>query len=80
MIEYLTVKRDVKVVNIVTCDKCKKKITDDMEEQEMHHIDFVGGYASVFGDCSHIRCDLCQSCLFEMIKDIYYIDKDDQFY
>lgn len=55
------------------CDVCKKEFTADdfIEVQEFHHINFVGGYGSVFGDESHIQCDICQRCLFEMIKDFY---------
>jgi len=56
----------------VGCDNCKKMIsTDDLFEiQEMHHIDFVGGYGSVFGDGNHIELDLCQQCLYNMLEPI----------
>ena len=53
------------------CDKCGKELTDCMETQEMHLIRFTGGYASIFGDCVSIECDLCQECLMKMIKGIY---------
>jgi hypothetical protein len=34
-----------------TCDRCGKIVSDkDFEYSEAHHVDFVGGYASVFGD------------------------------
>lgn len=40
---------------------------DMWELPEMHHIDFVGGYGSVFGDRNRVQCDLCQHCLKEVI-------------
>ncbi len=55
------------------CDKCKKvfDIKDTMEIQEFHHIQFEGGFGSVFGDGERVECDLCQGCLYDMIKDCY---------
>ena len=40
---------------------------DTWEISEMHHIDFVGGYGSIFGDGTKVKCDLCQHCLKELI-------------
>ncbi|HBD94870.1 MAG TPA: hypothetical protein DC057_11930 [Spirochaetia bacterium] len=61
----------------VVCDKCGKQYGLDYrnhdsgneiwEAQEFHHINFVGGFASVFGDGTKVECDLCQHCLLEMI-------------
>ena len=51
----------------ITCDRCKKVITDDFELQEIHSISFTGGYSSVFGDMNRVDCDLCQQCLYELI-------------
>jgi hypothetical protein len=55
------------------CDRCHKKYDIDVESfetQEFHHINFTGGFASVFGDGVHVECDLCQKCLKELIDDI----------
>jgi hypothetical protein len=30
-------------------------------------VDFIGGYGSVFGDETRVRCDICQHCLHGMI-------------
>jgi len=56
------------------CDICGMECTEesqgmnyDLELQEFHHIGFYGGYSSVFGDCNHITCDICQKCLHKMI-------------
>jgi hypothetical protein len=72
MIEY----KKAKVIEIPTkkvCDKCGRTATDKGNEvyewQEFHHIHFVGGYGSVFGDEIVVQCDICQHCLYEMIKD-----------
>lgn len=40
---------------------------DEWEMGEFHHIDFIGGFDSIFGDGAHVECDLCQHCLKEMI-------------
>jgi len=73
MINYETKKKLVKEVVSVKCDKCGKDYSieeDVFEIQEFHHIKFVGGYDSIFGDGNKVECDICQSCLFETIKDI----------
>ena len=56
----------------LTCDKCKKEYDaeDWQEVQEFVHIDFGGGYGSVFGDGTHVECDICQHCLYKMIAGI----------
>lgn len=54
----------------VTCDKCNTTFDiDDFDIQEFHHIEFTGGYSSIFGDGNEIDADFCQSCLHEIIKD-----------
>lgn len=56
-------------VESITCDVCKKTYpgNDYIEIQEFHHVDFIGGYGSVFGDETRVRCDICQHCLHGMI-------------
>lgn len=74
-----------KVIVSVECDKCHKvyhrgeektidgvpywNCRDSFETDEFHHIDFVGGTGSDFGDGSRVECDLCQYCLKEFIGD-----------
>jgi hypothetical protein len=62
----------------VTCDKCHKIITSSnfVDWQEWQCISFTGGYGSLFGDGVTVRVDLCQDCLFDMIKDIYKIEEN----
>ena len=55
------------VVKSITCDVCNEKYTDDLELQEFIHIEHDGGYGSVFGDETEIRCDICQKCLKEKL-------------
>lgn len=56
------------VVSAFTCDKCGKTVQkDSLDYQEGHHINFVGGYSSVFGDGVAVECDLCQDCLKALV-------------
>ena len=61
------------VFDSIVCDKCGKEFRDEMDLQEFHRIDFIGGFTSVFGDGNHVQCDLCQHCLMEMIKDCHRV-------
>ena len=78
----MIIEREVKTVKTelesITCDKCGKiYVYNDeniLELQEFHHIHFVGGYASVFGDETRGTCDLCQHCLKELIGKYCYYD------
>ena len=66
MIEYKIEMEEIQVAKNITCDVCKTKYDyekDDMEIQEFHHINFVGGFSSVFGDMNRVRGDICQHCL-----------------
>jgi len=73
VIKYKTEKVEQKITESIICDRCGREYDTDtfLEAQEFLHIDFVGGYGSIFGDGSHIRCDLCQHCLMDLIQDFY---------
>lgn len=58
----------VDTVVAVTCDFCGHHWENVYELQEFHHIDFVAGYGSVFGDGTHVTCDICQHCLNRLLK------------
>lgn len=84
-IEVTETKTEMKVV-AVQCDKCKKEflirdgndesVEEDIYEiQEFHFIDFIGGYASVFGDGNNVKCDLCQKCLYKLISRYMRIER-----
>ena len=53
------------------CDVCGKRYDDIMELQEFHFVNSTGGYFSVFGDMTHIECDICQYCLKKLIDGKY---------
>jgi hypothetical protein len=54
----------VEAVSHVICDRCGSTAdVEDMEAQEYLHVNFTGGYSSVFGDGSEVRLDLCQNCV-----------------
>jgi predicted secreted protein len=68
MVSYTIVKKDVEVPVSVTCDVCGKTYSiEDLEAEEFHHVNFVGGFTSVFGDEVEVTCDICQHCLLELI-------------
>lgn len=73
----------MKCEGFVVCDACGTKYKNDMSSQDIFqiqeflHIDFVGGYGSVFGDGTHVECDICQTCLKGMIKDVARITEHD---
>lgn len=76
MIHVQPTHQDVEIVTGFTCDRCKKLIhADEYAFHEAHHINFVGGYASVFGDGSKVACDLCQECLHDLIKEFCRISE-----
>lgn len=63
-------RQTVIVVEGFKCDCCGKEVPcDDCEYQEALFIHFVGGYSSVFGDGAEVKCDICQHCLQDLIKD-----------
>jgi len=55
----------------ITCDCCKKifKITNDIEFEfeEFLCLEKIAGFASIFGDGSHIELDLCQHCTKKLL-------------
>ena len=77
----------IEVQDTIICDICKKVyeldrknqsdyiIDDSFEIQEFHHIEFTGGYTSVFGDGSRVKCDICQYCLKEKLGQFLIIEE-----
>ena len=61
---------EVKQITAIRCDICKKEFAvEDYEEcQEFLHINFTGGYGSIFGDENKVQCDICQHCLYSFIS------------
>jgi hypothetical protein len=70
MKRYKQIKQSTNVLRSIICDKCNKEYDSNNipEIQEFLHIDFTGGYGSVFGDGKNIEYDICQHCLFEIIN------------
>ena len=62
---YKLVKIDSEELVSIQCDKCKKNYDDVLEILEFHHISFIAGFGSVWGDGDKISGDLCQHCLKE---------------
>jgi len=76
--EIKTVTEKKKIPLFIVCDRCKKEVSveDDMELQEWHHIDFMGGYSSVFGDGVVVQANICQSCLLDLIGGFCRMSED----
>lgn len=73
MIKKRTIEVEVEEMESMTCDKCNEEYSAGEqwgEVQEFTHIDFVGGYDSIFGDGIRVKCDICQHCLKEIIEKI----------
>lgn len=72
MIKYAVEITSTQVPSTIACDVCKKEYnyaTDIMEIQEFQHLNFIGGYNSVFGDGAEITKDICQHCLKKWLDD-----------
>lgn len=57
----------VEVVSELCCDRCGQR--EDRTESAFHEftsIDYLGGYASIFGDGTRVQLDICQGCLREL--------------
>jgi len=68
MIRYKKIAKTVEEPDVVKCDVCGKEYpATDLEAQEFQHVQFTGGYASVFGDGTQVECDICQHCLQKLI-------------
>ena len=57
-----------KVCTEIVCDRCGLRMPfNDVEWYESYRIEFTGGYGSIFGDGNRVECDLCQTCLHDLI-------------
>ena len=72
---YKEIQRTDKIVDKITCDKCGKVADFGTENeskffdiQEWLHINFIGGYGSIFEDGGEYACDLCQQCTKELLE------------
>ena len=71
--------RNVEEVVGFKCNKCKVTFNYDTqyaEVIEMVHINFEGGYGSVWGDGNKVDIVLCQRCGHELLKDVADITVD----
>lgn len=54
----------------IECDVCHQTYgceDESYEIQEFLHINFTGGYDSVFGDMNKVECDICQHCVNRLL-------------
>ena len=80
MILYKEITEPRKVVEEIECDVCRRKWKtegdDVMEVQEFTHINFVGGYDSIFGDGICVRLDICQHCLKDKLGEYLRLETE----
>lgn len=78
MIVTRKVKTEVDEVVMIECDKCKKTYEKDnwVECQEFLSVNMVGGWGCVYGDGTSLSFDICQHCLYEMVKDFARIGEE----
>lgn len=71
---YKEIDVKTRVCSKVTCDACGRTIWPEegmpVESQEAIHLEFTGGYGSIFGDDSTFAVDLCQHCLKDRLGDV----------
>jgi hypothetical protein len=74
----LTQARSVQVTTAIACDACGFEAdANSMDAQEFLSYSAIGGYGSVFGDCSQINVDLCQHCVKSRLGDVLKIVRID---
>jgi len=73
MIKYQKKRKTYKVIVGVTCDKCKQECPPHSDYMTLAG---VGGYGSKFGDMNYWEVDLCDSCFYEMVKDVVRYRED----
>ena len=69
MINYETemVEVESRTIKSVICDECGQEFTDILDIQEFHFIQFIGGFASIFGDGNKVESQICQDCLYDLL-------------
>ena len=72
-----TENQEVRYIESIVCDCCKRKIVaseDPLGFQEIWSITKVGGYGSAFGDGSVLRIDLCDVCVKKLLGEYINIE------
>jgi hypothetical protein len=70
MIKTKTITEPHEILDTLVCDKCGFETSELSEMGEFHSVRLDAGYGSkYFGDGTKVECDLCEKCLYELIKD-----------
>ncbi len=68
------------VVSAKSCDRCNYHAEKDTPEfHEFLSIDRKAGFGSVFGDGNHLKLDLCQHCVKELLNSWLSVSEPDSF-
>jgi hypothetical protein len=66
--KYIKVQQEVERIVSVQCNLCAHTMSPE-EAQESLNVHQVGGYFSqFFGDMTVLEFDLCEQCLYEMVR------------
>ena len=79
MKKYIKKTIETEVIESIVCDCCKKEFSltkDWIKTQEFLHINFTGGWESVFGDVNSVECDICPDCLNKLLGEYMRINND----
>lgn len=63
--------KEIEVVDTVICNKCGESLEISFNHAECVKVDHRFGYFSnpqLFGDLTEVRFDLCEKCVFELVK------------
>ena len=56
-------------MKLYICDRCKKYIDKELDQEEVFYIKHLCGYNSVFEDGCAIDLHICQDCIKEVLGD-----------
>ncbi|MDB9569444.1 hypothetical protein OW293_022990 [Providencia rettgeri] len=77
--QFFTIQETV-VISAKSCDRCLFHAEkDDPEFHEFLSIDRRVGFSSIFGDGNHLKLDLCQHCMKELLNPWLSASKPDSF-
>jgi len=86
---FATKTTQVQELEAVVCDCCKVLYYSEFyapdnynpnhfgELDEFLHVDFTGGYFSIFGDMSKVQGDFCQTCVKKLLGKFLTVKDDD---
>lgn len=73
-------KYETTIVSAKSCDRCHYRAEKhDSEFHEFLSIERQAGFGSAFGDGNHLKLDLCQHCMKELLSPWLSVSERDSF-